>query len=170
MFETNQSQLLVGTLFSVETFEGVKFYFQNFYKGTFTYGFDNYEYLPIEYSPPERNINLDNFENQIIIPAIPAIMTLLDAYNYFLDAIVDIKIMLQGFPTTPLLANDRCVISSYSIQDGGGSGGVSLVIQAPDNAVSSSFPNTFYFTGASNQGLNLVGYIPNVPLSNNVGF
>jgi hypothetical protein len=171
--ELNQSQLIVGTLFKLETVENVTFRFQNFFKdngGIFIYGLEEYSYLPIDYNPPEKNINLDNFENNITIPAIPLVINLLDAYDYFLDAVVDIKIMLQGFPTTPLIASDRCVISSYSIQDSQeGSGGVSLVIQAPDNAVNSSFPNTFYFTGFSNQGLNLTGYIPNVPISNNVG-
>lgn len=171
--EANQTRLIVGTLFKVTTIEGVSFYFQNFFKdnnGIFTYDLEDYSYLPIDYNPPDRNITLDNFETNITIPAIPIIINLLNAYNYFLDAIVDIKIMLQGFPTTPLIASDKAVISSYSIQDSEkGSGGVTLVVQSPDNAVNSSFPNTFYFTGVSNQGLNLVGYIPNVPISNNVG-
>lgn len=174
MQELEQTKPIVGILFSVETDEGVSFNFQNFFKdnnGVFTYEFTDYNYLPIEYDPPERNTNLDNFENSIALPAIPLIINLLEAYDYFINAVVDTKIILRGFPTIPIIAQDKCVITSYTIQDNSkGSGGVSLVIQAPDNAVNSSFPNLFYFTGFSNQGMNLVGYIPNVPISNAANF
>jgi hypothetical protein len=170
--ETNQSRLIIGILFRVETVEGIVFNFQNFFQdngGEFHYGADVYQFLNLEYDPPERNINLDNFENRVVLPAIPLVMSLLEAHNYFIDAIVTTIIILQGFPSVPpIMSNDKGVISSYSIQDAEkGTGGVALIIQAPDSILSNQFPNTFYFAGFSANALNLTGYLPAVPLSNN---
>ena len=170
--ELNQSRLIVGVLLVIETTTSQVFRFQNFFKdnsGIFNFENHVYNFLPIEYNPPERNINLDNFENTINLPAIPEIINLLESYNFLINASVESKIILQGFPNVPVILDDIAVISSYSIQDGSGDSkpGVSLVLQSPDTAFNNLFPNTFYFTGTSPTNLDLVGYIPNVPLSNN---
>lgn len=172
MTDTNRSRLIVGILFKLETVEGVTFRFQNFFQdndGVLLFDLEEYQYLSIEYNPPERNISLDNFENQVTLPALPLIISLLEAHNYFLESLVTTKIILQGFPSVPpIISDDKGIISSYNIQDAEkGSGGVTLVIQSPDNAVNNQFPNTFYFAGFSKEALALTGYLPVVPLSNN---
>jgi hypothetical protein len=171
--ETNQSSLIVGTFFKLVTVEGVTFNFQNFWRddqGVYVYAGEDYNFLPIEYNPPERNITLDNAETQINLPVTTEIISILEANNYFIEAIVEIYIMLQGFPSVPLIAQDKAMISSYSIQDSkeSDSGALTLIISSPFNAVGGNFPNLIYTTGFVGSS-NIIGYIPEVPVSNNPG-
>lgn len=169
--EVNQTALVVGTFFTLTTVEGVVFNFQNFWStennGIYTYDSQDYQYLPIEYNPPERNITLDNAETQIVLAVNTDMISILEANNFFINAVVEIFIMLQGFPTVPLIAQDKATISSYSIQDvKEGTGGLALVINSPFNAISGKIPNLIYTTGFIGNS-NIIGYIPEVPVSNN---
>jgi len=166
--ETNKTELIVGVLFKLTTVEGVVFNFQNFWQeddGVFIYGNEEYLYIPIDYSPPEKNLTLDNAETTINLPITTELISILEANNYFIDAIVEPKIMLQDFPNVPLIADDKATISSYSIQDGEKGGGLSLLISSPFNALGGRIPNLIYTTGFEGNST-LIGYIPEVPISN----
>jgi hypothetical protein len=170
--DTNRTSIIVGTLFKLITLEGVTFTFQNFWienEGVFTYDGIDYYYLPIDYTPPEKNITLDNTETEINLPVTPAIVAILEANNYFIQSLIEIFTMLQGFPTVPLLPADKATVSSYSIRDDKeGGGGLTLIISSPFNALTGKVANLIYTTGFTGTS-GIIGYIPEVPVSNSSG-
>jgi hypothetical protein len=170
MADTDRSENIVGIFLKLTSIEGTVYRFQNFLKDMdFIYENDEYEFLPMEYNPPERNITLDNTETSLTIPAIPLIVGVLESNNFFINALIESFVILRGFPSIPVISEDKQVITGYQIKDiEDGTGGISLNIASPFNTVNGRFPNIFYSTGFGSLANQIIGYIPEVPLNNSV--
>jgi hypothetical protein len=171
----NKSNYSIGTLFRLVTPSNLTLRYQNFFtdnSGVFLFNSESYNYLPIAYDPPNRNITGNNQDVQIALPLLPEIINILIGNNYFKYSVIDAYIISLDFPVTPVLSQDRLVISSYQITDSGDSGGVILIAQSPFNAVNGQFPRLVYTTGLGNISNDIapIGYLPELPLAGVRGF
>lgn len=162
MTETNKTKIVLGALFKIVTIEGSILTFQNFWQeneGKFLFEDDEYQYLPIEYQPPERNISLDNTEINLVLPVNKVLINLLENYNYFKNAEVQAYLVLDGFPNVPIIAMDRGEITSYQIQESKEGTAINIVISSPFDLTNGRVPNLIYTTNFNNE-FNVIGNIP----------
>ena len=168
----NRSSYAIGTLIKITTPQNNFYRYQNFYQednGIFNFNLEEYRYLPIYYDPPNRNITADNQDVQIKIPLTPTTIQVTLANDFFRYSTADAFVLPVDFPSSPAIAQDKLVISSYQIVDSDSDGGIILIAQSPFNAVNGNFPNLVYISGRNTgllNGIAPIGYIPEVPQGN----
>jgi hypothetical protein len=162
-----RSDYIIGHLFKLTTSEGATYRIQNFWSdnnGVFVFNSEDYQYLPVTYDPPQRNITGNNQDTELALPLSPTLVNLLIANNYFRYSILEAFIISQDFPVTPVIAQDKLVITSYQLVDSQDTGGLVLICQAPFNAINGEVPRLTYTTIRQGEPV-LIGTVPEVPLS-----
>jgi hypothetical protein len=170
MGNLNSDQFTIGTT-ALVTYGGYRYGYQNFEKeDTFEYEGFIYYYLPFGYDPPTRSTEIETQQTQIILPFHVAILSVLQANNFFIGGTIQLKIIQYEFPTVPPINVDLLVITGYSIVENKESTTIQLNIETPFNAINGKFPVNYYTTGFGSSASNLVGYIPEVPFQASVKF
>lgn len=167
MSSYNSSQYSLGFLINIETVDNNNYFYQNFQREEdFIYDDNIYQYLPIEYNPPTRNITMDSESTTVSLPCIPLILAIVVTNNYFKDASVLVTQLQYDFPTTPPINSDLQIISNYSFQESDDNSNIIFTLESPFNVITGKLPNLYYSTGYNNSAVNLIGYVPESPLFN----
>jgi hypothetical protein len=162
--EINKSSVRVGLFIKIITPEYSEYYYQNFSTEDVIESGKTYNFVPIDFTPPARNLNLDNVSATVILPNLPDIRQAVEQNDGFRDAIVESKCMFPDNLNISPYAYDLMVVSGSKVS------GMSIEIslRSPFSAVTGRFPSTFWTTGRSAVGLNIVGFVPEVPITSNV--
>jgi hypothetical protein len=162
--QINKTVQNVGLIVKITTPNNVQYFYQNFSKDPYIVSGKSYVYVPIDFTPPERNLNLDNQSTTVFLPNLPEIRQAVEQNNGFRDAIVETKcIFLDNLNATPY-AHDLMVVSASGISGMQ----VEITLQSPFSAVAGRFPSLFWTTGKDEKGLSIVGFVPEVPITANV--
>ena len=160
----NSSNIRVGIYLKIITPEFSEYYYQNFQKATKENSGKNWLYVPIEFTPPARNLDLDNTTAKALLPNLVEIRQAIEENNGFRDSIVETRCVFPDNPNASAYSLDLMIIRSTRIS------GMSIEIelQSPFSAVSANFPSVFWTTGTSPAGLEITGFIPEVPVVSQV--
>lgn len=162
--QINKTVQNVGLLVKITTPTNVEYFYQNFFQIPYVLSGKSYVYVPIDFTPPERNLNLDNQSTTVFLPNLPDIRQALEQNNGFRDAIGETKcIFLDNLNATPY-AHDLMVVSASGVSGMQ----VEITLQSPFSAVAGRFPSVYWTTGTSANGLSIVGFVPEVPITANV--
>ena len=150
----------IGHLLTI-TKNGTEYRFQNFlHNQDYSYNGKIYEFAPIDYTVPGRSLDLENNNTKVVLPNFPEILTIVEQNDGFRDAIVQgVCIFPDNVNATPY-ALDIMTVRSCKISGGA----IEFDLQSPFSAVDGLFPSIYYTTGISESGLNIVGFLPEVPL------
>jgi hypothetical protein len=163
-----ENNAAVGVVFNLLTKEGIEYCFQNFLRGEdFLFKEKSYQFLPITYYPPEKNSTRGSGQAEFKLPNLPEILEILVVNNYFKDAEIEAFIITEDFPNSPLLQQARVIVNSYGIEEDSKEGKIRLTCGKRTNALNGQIPNVFYTTGFAGAS-NIIGYIPEVPLTGQV--
>lgn len=156
----NSSNIRVGIYLKIITPEFSEYYYQNFSKLAKQTSGQNWDYVPIDFTPPARNLDLDNTSAKAILPNVPEIRQAIEQNNGFRDAIVETQCIFPDNPDASPYSLDLMVIQSTRIS------GMSIEInlQSPFSAVAGRFPSIYWTTGTSASGLEITGFVPEVPV------
>lgn len=162
--EVNKSSVRVGTLIKIITPEYSEYYYQNFSRDDIIEAGKTYIYIPIDFTPPARNLNLDNISASVTLPNLPDIRQAVEQNEGFRDAIVESKCIFPDNLNISPYAFDLMVVSASKVSGMA----IEITLRSPFSAVTGRFPSTYWTTGTSANGLNIVGFVPEVPITSNV--
>jgi hypothetical protein len=162
--EINKSSARVGTLIKIITPEYSEYYYQNFSIDDFIDSGRNYIYVPIDFTPPVRTLNLDNISATVVLPNLPEIRQAIEQNNGFRDAIVETKCIFPDNLNISPYTHDLMIVSNSKVSGMS----IDITLRSPFTAISGTFPSTYWTTGNGAIGLNMVGFVPEVPIRANV--
>lgn len=156
----NKSQNRIGIYLKITTPEFSEYYYQNFSKTTQQHLGQNWQFIPIDFTPPARNLDLDNTSAKAILPNLVEIRQAVEQNDGFRDSIVETQCVFPDNPDANPYALDLMIVQSARIS------GVVIEInlQSPFSAVAGRFPSSFWTTGTSASGLEITGFVPEVPV------
>jgi hypothetical protein len=151
----------VGYLLSI-TKNGVEYCYQNFlHNQDYTYNGRIYEFAPINYYPPARSLDLENNSTKITLPNFPEILALTEQNDGFRDAVIQATCLFPDNLNASPYALDIMTVRSTKITGAS----IDFELQSPFSAVDALFPSIYFTTGISENGLNIPGFLPEVPIS-----
>lgn len=162
--ESNKTVQRVGVTIRVITPNYTEYYYQNFSKTPYIELGKEYRYVPINFTPPSRNLNLDNQTATIVLPNLPEIRQELESNNGFRDAIVESKCIFPDNLNASPYAHDLLIVASSGVAGMG----IEISLKSPFSAITGRFPSLFWTTGVSVAGLEVVGFVPEVPITASV--
>lgn len=157
-----QATTRIGYLLTIIA-NGTVYNFQNITPGqTITTNNKVYNYAPIDYTPPSRALDSENTSTKVKLPNFPEILQAVEQNDGFRNAIVQAIAFFPDDSNANPYASDLLLVASSKI-----SGGIiEFDLQSPFNATTNPFPNVYFTTGNNPNGLNIVGFVPEVPVNN----
>jgi hypothetical protein len=162
--EINKSSVRIGTFIKIITPEYSEYYYQNFSKEDVIESGKSYLFIPIDFTPPARNLNLDNVSATVVLPNLPEIRQAVEENDGFRDAIVETKCVFPDNLNVSPFAYDLMIVSNSKVSGMS----IDITLRSPFSAVGGRFPSAFWTTGSGSNGLNIVGFVPEVPITANV--
>lgn len=156
----NKSNLRVGIYLRIITPEYSEYFYQNFSENDLEFESRTYSFIPIDFTPPARNLDLDNTTAKALLPNLPEILQAVEENDGFRDSIVETKCVFPDIPNSSPYALDLMVVRSSRVTGTG----IEIEMQSPFSAVGAAFPSVYWTTGTSNEGLDITGFVPEVPI------
>lgn len=164
MPEINKVTTRIGLYIQIVTKYRLVLNFQNHTSGNVNWNNKTWSYIPIDITPPPRNLDLDNVSAKASLPNIPEILQAVKENDGFRDAVVFMYCIFPDSVNTSPYAQDLLLIRATKINGAA----IEFEMQSPFSAVSALFPSVFYITGKNPAALNITGYVPEVPVVSSV--
>lgn len=159
MTEINKSNVRIGCLIRVVTADYSEYHYQNFDTDSVTIDGRTYDFVPIDFIPPQKTLDLDNATARILLPNLPEIRQTIEEKDGFRNSITETRCVFpDAFTWNPYLL-DLMFVRSTKITGTV----IEIDLQSPFSAVGALFPSIYWTTGNSPGGLDIVGFAPEVP-------
>ena len=160
----NRSNIRVGIYLRIVTPEYTEYFYQNFSQENMIFESRSWSFIPIEFTPPARNLDLDNTTAKALLPNLPEILQAVEENDGFRDSIIETKCVFPDIPNSSPYALDLMVVRSSRVAGTS----IEIEMQSPFSAIGANFPTVFWTTGTSASGLDIAGFVPEVPVVANV--
>lgn len=158
-----KSNVRLATVLNIRTTKNTYYYLQNFSpKSVFQWGNNVYEFVPINYTPPSRSVEMSNTALQVVLPNFPSIIQAMDANDGFINSIVQAIIFYPDDINANPVSSDLMLISGTSIQGTS----ITFELESPISTIQGTIPSVYFNSGNSTNELVLFfpGYLPEAPL------
>ncbi|BAY20786.1 hypothetical protein NIES2100_05300 [Calothrix sp. NIES-2100] len=166
MTEYNNTVIHVGDLFTVRIYkETVIFRWQNFVSNQIiTWSNKQYTYLPINFKSPAKSLEVSSESTIISVPNLPEIRQYVENYKGFRNSIIECVSVYPDNPNATPRSKDLMVVKSSRYVNAS----IEFELSSRLSSIQGNIPSTFFTTGKNVNGLNIVGYIPEIPVTSNI--
>jgi hypothetical protein len=159
--ELSKATTRIGYLLNIYS-QGTSYRFQNFVVGeTIVTNNNTYIYVPIDYTPPAKSLDLENASTKIRLPNFPDILEAVEQNDGFRNAIVQAIAIFPDNSNANHYASDLLVVAATKVLGAV----IEFDLQSPFSAVNALFPSIFFTTGFNPNGLNIIGFVPEIPVN-----